>query len=140
MSGKYKVRFHLGRGENYRHWQIIRPDGEREFVKPSDDTQIRMWNCRLVNRGKTAKKIYDGNCNKTVCSWIECEKLEVKGILGSLFSDDEKDKFVGYEKGVRLEYNPRKNPFWVDTATNSNVDGKFIKEMFTYEYGVFRRK
>ena len=66
--------------------------------------------------------------------------MEVKGILGSLFSDDEKDKFVDYEKGVRLEYNPRKNPFWVDTATNSNVDGKFIKEMFTYEYGVFRKK
>ena len=139
MSGKYKVRFHLGRGENYRHWQIIKPDGEREFVKPSDDTQIRMWNCRLVNRGKTAKKIYDGNCNKTVCSWIECEKLEVNGILGTLFSS-EKDAWLEATKGIQLEYNPRKNPFWVDTATNSNVDDEGFKEIFTYEDKVFRRK
>ena len=139
MSGKYKVRFHLGRGKHYRHWQIIKPNGEREFVAPSDENQIRMWGCRLINRSKTAKRIYDGKCNKTVCSWIECEKLEVNGILGTLFSS-EKDAWLEATKGIQLEYNPRKNPFWVHTATNSNVDDEGFKEIFTYEDKVFRRK
>ena len=134
MSGKYKVRFHLGKGENFRHWQIIKPNGEREFVNPHSDQefQVKMFNCRLVNRTKTAKKIYDGECNKTVCSWIECSHVKIVGIFSNLFNDGEpSDSLYEIENSVELRYNPRKNPFWVHSATNSNADGENFHHLFT---------
>tara|TARA_Y100001973_G_C5193438_1_gene332511 strand:+ start:1779 stop:2216 length:438 start_codon:yes stop_codon:yes gene_type:complete len=135
MSGKYKVRFHLGNGKNHRHWQIIKPCGTREFVNPHSEHeyQIKMFNCRLVNRPSTAKKIYDGECNKTVCSWIECSSMKVIGVMSNLFGGSENPSDNLYEIGtsVELRYNPRKNPFWVHSATNSNVDGHTFRHLFT---------
>ena len=135
MSGKYKIRFHLGRGENFQHWQIIKPCGTREFVNPHSDHeyQIKMFNCRLVNRTSTAKKIHDGECNKTVCSWIECSSMKVIGIMSNLFGGDGDPTDDMYEIGnsVELRYNPRKNPFWVHSATLSNVDGHTFRHLFT---------
>lgn len=135
MSSKYKVRFHLGKGEHFRHWQIIKPNGEREFVNPHSDMeyQIMMFNCRLVNRTKTAKKIYDGECNKTVCSWIECSHVKIVGILSNLFggNEDPSDNLYKIGNSVELRYNPRKNPFWVHSATNSNADGHTFRHLFT---------
>jgi len=135
MSGKYKVRFHLAKGKNYRHWQIIKPCGTREFIDPDSEHeyQIKMFNCRLVNQAQTAKKIYDGQCNKTVCSWIECSHFKVIGHLSNLFggSEDPTDTMYSVGNSVELRYNPRKNPFWVHSATNSNVDGHKFRHLFT---------
>ena len=135
MSGKYKIRFHLGKGKNFKHWQIIKPCGTKEFVNPHCDMeyQIKMFNCRLVNRTKTAKKIYDGECNKTVCSWIECSSMKVIGHLSNLFggNDDPSDNRYEIGNSVELRYNPRKNPFWVHSATHSNVDGHTFHHLFT---------
>ena len=134
MSRKYKVRFHLGKGEHHGHWQIIKPNGEREFVNPDDEFkyQVKLFNCRLVNRATTAKKIYDGVCNKTVCSWIECSSVKVVGILSHIFQDgDPTDSRYEIGTSVELRYNPRKNPFWVHSATLSNVDGHTFRHLFT---------
>jgi len=134
MSGKYKVRFHLGNGKHHRHWQIIHPNGEREFIDPNADLewQIKMFNCRLVNRVATAKKIYDGVCNKTVCSWIECSSVKKVGTLSNIFGDGEdSDNLYEIGSSVELRYNPRKNPFWVHSATLSNVDGHTFRQLFT---------
>ena len=134
MRGKYKVRFHLGKGKNHLHWQIIKPCGTREFVNPDTDMeyQIKMFNCRLVNRPSTAKKIYDGECNKTVCSWIECSSMKVIGSLSNIFQDgDDSDNLYEIGSSVELRYNPRKNPFWVHSATNANVDGHVFRHLFT---------
>ena len=120
MSGKYKVRFHLGKGKHYRNWQIVKPNGEREFINPDDfSRQIEMFNCRLVNNSRTAKKIHGGECNKTVCSWIECSIVKVN------------NNMYETENCVELSYNPRKKPFWVYTATDSNADGNKFHHLFT---------
>ena len=134
MSGKYKVRFHLGKGKHYRNWQIVKPNGEREFINPDDfSRQIEMFNCRLVNNSRTAKKSHGGECNKTVCSWIECSSMKVIGVMSNLFGGDCDPTDDLYEIGnsVELRYNPRKNPFWVHSATLSNVDGHTFRHLFT---------
>jgi|TARA_B100000900_G_scaffold79471_1_gene63867 hypothetical protein len=101
-----KVRFHLGAGEHHRKFQVIDDDGVKSYHDP-EKVQLRMINCKLHNRPKTASLIYESKINKTVCSWIRCEKVEV---LSS-----------GSHQGKTLvEYNPRKKPHWV--IEGKNVD------------------
>tara|TARA_R100000152_G_C6629709_1_gene77684 strand:- start:81 stop:473 length:393 start_codon:yes stop_codon:yes gene_type:complete len=125
---KYKVRFHLGQGENYRHWQVTSPDGTREFYNP-EEYIIRMENARLHNNCKVAEQIYKGR-NKTVCAWIVCENVVVKSLLSFLFS--ESPSSAGK---TELIYNPRKNPHWLENG--ENVDFKRYSRLLTDECGVF---
>ncbi len=128
MSGRYKLRFHLGKGENYRHWQVTTPDGTREFYDPKEYI-ITMENARLYNNCKVAEQIYTGR-NKTVCAWIVCDKLEVRSLLSYLFS--ESPSSAGK---TPLTYNPRKNPHWLENG--KNVDFKKYSRLLTEEDGVF---
>tara|TARA_Y100000996_G_C22399741_1_gene592615 strand:+ start:369 stop:773 length:405 start_codon:yes stop_codon:yes gene_type:complete len=130
MSGRWKVRFHLGKGENYRHWQVTNPQGDRTFYDP-EDTILRMENARLHNNCKVAEQIYNGR-NKTVCAWIICDSLEVQGIMSYLFSMDKLPSPKGKKQVI---YNPRQNPYWVENG--KNVDSKIYSRLFTNEDGVF---
>ena len=130
MSGKFKVRFHLGKGEHFRHFQITYPDGNRKFYNP-EDTFIVMENARLHNNCKIAEQIHNGR-NKTVCSWIACDSIKVEGIMGYLFSTDERPIGIGHSE---LQYNPRLNPHWLENG--ENVDFKKYKRLFTEEDRIF---
>jgi hypothetical protein len=130
MSGKYKVRFHLAKGEYYRHFQVISPDGRREYYDPEDNF-IYMENARLYNNCKVAEKIHGGR-NKTVCSWIECDEVDIRGILGSLFSNEPIPEADGK---IELKYNPRVNPHWLENG--KNVDFKGYPRLFTVGKSVF---
>tara|TARA_B100000530_G_C15766428_1_gene411685 strand:- start:20 stop:418 length:399 start_codon:yes stop_codon:yes gene_type:complete len=128
MSGRYKVRFHLARGKNYRHWQVTSPDGTREFYDPENYFVI-MENARLHNNCKVAEKIYNGE-NKTVCAWIVCENVVVKSLISYLFSETPSVKGLN-----EISYNPRKNPHWLENG--ENVDFKRYSRLLTEECAVF---
>ena len=132
---KYKVRFHLGKGENFRHFQITFPDGRRKFYDP-EFTIIRMKNARLYNNCKVAEMIYKGR-NKTVCSWIECDEVETESPLARLFGDHpvSPQALLANPDRVELKYNPRKNPHWLENG--KNVDFKCYSRLFTTEDRVF---
>lgn len=103
-----KVRFHLGGGEHHRKFQVIDDEGVKTYYDP-EQVQLRMLNCKLHNRPRIARQIFEGERNKTVCSWIRCEKVEIlpaSGVQGKTL----------------IEYNPRKKPFWVESG--ENVDFK----------------
>lgn len=107
----YKIRFHLAKGENHRHWQVKNTlTGEVRYYDPNK-TYLQMQGCRLRNQPTTARKIHNG-ANKTVCAWVDCEVVEVK---------DSVPLFVKLDG--ELSYNPRTNPYWVD-GTNTNSDNK----------------
>ena len=59
--------------------------------------------------------------------------MKVIGVMSNLFGGSENPSDNLYEIGtsVELRYNPRKNPFWVHSATNSNVDGHTFRHLFT---------
>lgn len=105
----YKVRFHLGRGENYQMWQIKHGDNEPQYLDP-ETTVLKLTNCTLKNNKRLAREIHAG-ANKTVCAWILCERVE----------------FGGQSKGLEISYNPRKNPFWTDG--HNDLDNKKFKEI-----------
>ena len=127
---RYKVRFHLAKGEYYRHFQVTFPDGRRKYYDPESNF-IYMENARLYNNCRVAEKIHGGR-NKTVCSWIECDEVDIRGILGSLFSDE---PIPNGDGKIELKYNPRVNPHWLENG--ENVDFKVYPRLFTVGKSVF---
>jgi hypothetical protein len=122
---KIRLRYHLGRGENYKKWQIRNRDGSVEYIHP-DDIVVALSNARLHNRRKVADKIYQGE-NKTVCAWIDCEIL-AKGrtIPRDLHLND------SWEKAY---YNPRETPHWKlfgeqGKVGATNLDNKMLDYVF----------
>jgi hypothetical protein len=129
MSKKIKVRFNLGRGQNYMKWKIQYPSGEVEYVSPTS-TQLVMKGCTLKNNKKTAQKIFDGE-HKTVCAWILCDSIDVKF--------DGFDPYDTYSMCVRLKYNPRENPNWIYNDS-VNADNLSFIEIGTVDYKLFVTK
>jgi hypothetical protein len=115
---KYKVRFHLGRGEHYQHFQVTHPTGKKTYFDPSCN-QIKMEGATLVNHQSTAQKIHDG-ANKTVCSWIECDNLTMYGL-----NDKHHRGWFSTTGASEARYNPRWKPNWI-------VNGK-IADSKTYD-------
>jgi len=127
---KYKVRFHLGKGENFRHFQITLPDGERRFYDP-EDYHLVMTDARLHNNCKVAEQIFAGR-NKTVCSWIICDSVEIVSMIDYLFNPEKIPKGEGYNE---LKYNPKVNTHWLENG--KNVDFKSYPTLFTQKDRVF---
>jgi hypothetical protein len=101
---KYKIRFNLGRGENYLKWKVTSPNGDVNYYEPND-VCLHMENCKLVNQQGTAKKIHDG-ANKTVCAWIESETVTIFEPLKDTLNLIPKN-------GTKVSFNPRVQPNWV---------------------------
>ena len=105
---KYKLRFNLGAGDNYKKWKITSPIGDARYVIPEDVT-IVMSGCKLINQKGTATKIHEG-ANKTVCAWVECDSVVVYHKI------KESDIIVGGS----VCYNPKITPNWVHFEMNAD--------------------
>jgi len=119
MWYKYKVRFNLGKGENYMKWKVMYKykDNPPFYLDPKE-VSLSMGGCKLMNQKGTAEKIKDG-ANKTVCAWIECQSLNITN-----------PKYYNeVEDALKVSYNPRVNPYW--TLNGENVDKQEFKELFT---------
>jgi hypothetical protein len=104
----YRVRFHLGAGEHFMHWQVRHPDGRVTYHDPNGESLL-LYGCRLRNQRKTAEKIKAG-ANKTVCAWVEADAVSLHpGVPAA----------VG---GVVVEFNPRVAPYWRDSLGH-DIDG-----------------
>jgi len=107
----YKVRFNLGRGSNFRKWQVRDKDNKPTHFDPMEVTLV-MSKCQLKNNKNTANKIFEGS-HKTVCAWIECESVNVI----------RKNHPMDMET-MELKYNPRKNPYWTIGDSNEDIDNE----------------
>ena len=123
---RYRVRFHLAKGDNYMKWQVFdRQDNEKSYFDP-DFKSILMKNCELGNQPATARKIYNGD-NKTVCAWITCDDYQVV--------DNDRFKMDTHAL-THYKYNPKKNPHWF-TDTHDNRDGLKLDTMITQDRAVY---
>ena len=123
---KYKIRFNLGRGENFMKWKVTYPEGNVEYFDPSKFTII-MRDCKLRNQPSTAQKIHDG-ANKAVCAWIEAEDVEVM---------EDYDIDINWYNDKRIYFNPRKQPNWVYEADIENLDNKEFSLLITSGRSVY---
>ncbi len=117
---KYKIRFNLGRGENYLKWKVTSPNGDVNYYEPNN-VCLHMENCKLVNQQGTAKKIHDG-ANKTVCAWIESETVTIFHPLN-------------IAQGIKVSFNPRVQPNWV--CDGEIVDKGRFDVLYSFENGVY---
>jgi len=133
---RFRVRFHLGKGPNFMHWQVsdwghrrkANSNPHRDYYSP-ETCDIMMYNCVLGNQPSTAQKIFDG-ANKTVCAWVDCDNLEIR------YKKDPKYTELDTEGLTRYKYNPRKNPHWF-TDDDNNVDGKTFAILATTERQIY---
>lgn len=129
MGKKIKVRFNLGRGENYMKWKIEYPSGQVSYYSPTD-IQLILKDCTLKNGRKTAMKIFNGE-NKTVCAWVLCEDITVR------YSGFEQFDELGLN---RLKYNPKNLPFWTIGDGKLPMDGHKFEEIGTVDSKLFITK
>lgn len=120
---RYKVRFHLAKGENFMKWQVFDLKNNTKDYYDPDKRSIIMRDCLLGNHATTAKKIFDGD-NKTVCAWVACEEVRVV------------DSVPTIGELTHYKYNPRKNPHW-HTDRLMNADNLKFNMMLTNKRKVY---
>lgn len=120
---RYKVRFHLAKGENFMKWQVFDLKNNTKDYYDPDTRSIIMRDCLLGNHAETAKKIFNGD-NKTVCAWVACDDVRVVDSVPPIGSM------------TNYKYNPRKNPHW-HTDTIPNADKLKFKTMVTIKRKVY---
>jgi hypothetical protein len=120
----YRIRFNLGRGQNYKKWKIVNTSTKEVIYLNPNEVSIRLNNATLCNRKEAAKRINQGH-NKYVCSWIEVESFSYFDFSVPIFKLNE------------LMYNPRVTPFWRDTLGN-DIDGFSFEELITNGNRVYK--
>ena len=96
---RYEVRFHLGRGAHFKHWQVKTYIGSRKVATTFYDPDIftlQMFDCSLYNNRRVAQKVKDSG-SKDVCGWIKCKRVDI--LKGDFMWED-------YRSLERLYYNP----------------------------------
>jgi len=96
-----EVRFHLGKGEHFRHWQIKVMQGRKkvdEYYYNPGHYQLVMIGCKLVNNLKKAQKVHKAG-KKDVSGWVKCEEVQI-------------NNEIGIDNLEKLYYNPIRDPQW----------------------------
>ena len=125
MKRNWKVRFHLGKGENFMKWRIENVETKEVTFHSPKEVMISMIDCKLHNHKGTAKKINEGQ-NKTVCAWIMGKNVNVIASQNYSF-----EKFIQEESMTNVaQYNPRVTPYWRDQDDN-NIDKHEYSFMLT---------
>ena len=123
MPKKIKVRFNLGRGENYMKWKL-QFETHSEYYSP-EEYNLAMFGCTLRNSKKTAQKIHSG-AHKTVCAWILCDQVFLT------------QNIQLPEVEAELKYNPRFKPNWV--AGDADADNASFDKIYSQGRRLFSVK
>jgi len=70
-----EVRFHLGKGQHFKHWQIKIVQGRKkisEFYYDPAYYQLEMIGCKLINKVNQAKKVHEAGV-KSISNNIDTE-------------------------------------------------------------------
>lgn len=119
----YKIRFNLGKGDNFRKWQIKNVETkEVEHLDP-EVFSLKLHNVTLCNRKQTAKRINEG-ANKSVCAWMLCKFYEIG------------QQYEPINDNLKLSYNPKLNPYWTDSEGN-DIDDKVFNLLQTVSNKVY---
>lgn len=100
-----EVRFHLGGGEHYMHWQVKVKQGGKTvdvYYYDPNEYQLEMRGCRLRNRPNKAKQVFEAGVHD-VSGWIRCEETMLRKNFYPVLPVDNLE---------RVFYNPLRDPYW----------------------------
>jgi hypothetical protein len=126
FPNRFKVRFNLSRGKNYKKWKVEELDGTVEYIDPKKYAFF-LSGCKVRNQKKTAERIYSGE-PKSVCAWIEAT-----GMYKMELSDN---TYFSLEKTKEIHYNPKKAPHWV--LDDKDVDGEYFGSLVLHQEKVYK--
>ena len=109
----FQVRFHLGAGEHFRHWQIRGPDGVA-YVDPETHSVV-LTGCTLKNRRGIAEKVLKDQ-RRDVCGHVLCESVEVV-------------ESVRKPLGRVVHFDPKVTPYWTVEGLDGPQDGLKIERL-----------
>lgn len=109
----FKLRFHLGRGDNYMKWQVSDLESKEVYYHNPNEIVLELFGVTLYNRPNQANAIKMGS-HKTVCAWMICENLIVH----------HPNNYKGVTSRTYLCYNPRIHIHFyeIDDVCTPNVD------------------
>ena len=127
MSMKQKpvygeVRFHLGGGKHFMHWQVLVKQGGKkidEYYYDPNEYQLEMRGCRLRNRPNKAKQVFEAGVHD-VSGWVKCEEVMLRKDFYPTLPIDNLEK---------LYYNPIRNPYW----RRESDCGEFIWDNYEFD-------
>ncbi len=119
----FDIRFHLGAGQHYKHWQIKSVDAEPRYVAPFGK-YILMTNCVLKNNRNKAEKIFESQ-KRDVCGFVRCQTYEV---LNSA---------VDVSGLTELMFDPKIAPYWRKHNDPDAYDGMTYSTLVTHGKRVF---
>ena len=125
MKRNVRLRFHLGKGDNYQMWQLTTEQGVQYF--DPHQWSFVLDDVKLVNRKSTAVKIHSGK-NKTVCAWIAASSYKM--FPAALFSD------ADVSSVNTASFNPKVKPNWID-KNELDIDGAELKRVQTINRNVY---
>lgn len=121
----FSVRFHLGRGPNFKQWQVKdlkNKDVQVEYFDPYR-YQLVLQDCELICNEKTANRVYARGV-KDVCGWIKCRDVYV--------SDPDSLTLPDTDFLPRIIFNPIVDPNWrLQGYPNENWNGRKVDEIIT---------
>lgn len=118
-----RVRFHLGHGPHFMHWQV-KSGRKVEFFNPAEFALL-MDICTLHNRRSISEKIFSG-AHKDVCAWVKCRWVKAVPLADAP------------EEGWPLRFDPKVAPFWRDPE-GDNIDGSRWASLIAKGRGIFTR-
>lgn len=109
----YQVRFHLGAGRHFKHWQVKGPDGTR-YYDPESHSLV-LFGCVLRNRRKVAEKV-ERTQRRDVCGHVLCEFVEVL-------------EGVAEPTGRTVHFDPKVVPYWTVEGEEGSRDGLRVERL-----------
>lgn len=100
-----EVRFHLGAGKHYMHWQIkVKQAGKTVDVYYYDPSeyQLELRGCKLINKVNKAKQVFEAGVHD-VSGWVKCDEVMLRKTFYPKLPIDNLEKVF---------YNPIRDPHW----------------------------
>lgn len=97
-----EVRFHLGGGAHFMHWQIkIMQGGKKvdEYYCDPNEYHLEMKSCKLRNRPNKAKQVFENGVHD-VSGWVRCAEVMLR------------KNYYHIDSLEKLYYNPLRDPHW----------------------------
>lgn len=124
----YKVRFHLGRGEHYRHWQIT-GNGLVQYYDP-EIYSLFLSECTLISQPKAAQRVHDSG-KKDVCGWVLCETWTASNVRDNEWVRELIDEEYPIDNLARVWYNPIVDTEWHMQGVEESVTDAFFSCLVT---------
>ena len=126
----FDVRFHLGAGEFYKHWQVKDLSTKDIIYYNPKLFYFVMHDCELKNKRNKAEKVFSSQ-RRDVCGYVRCSSYDVRAY--SQYDDLE------HPYGDELKYDPKIIPFWTKSNDlfNTSYDNVRYSTLVTFGRRIF---